>query len=157
MAWEIIQKTWRGEDTWYLPALVVTWSTYAFPLIGDLLPGLNPGGYVEDPTNGFDASVPYWFWSIDGTDDNAFSNQIFQKLSTYNSDLYTDGVTYLRKADRLDYVRTWYKYTRTWIGAPTGPKDSSGDNYVYWDPDIYPRWNGATGFVTTDLGPLPSS
>jgi hypothetical protein len=155
MAWEIIQKTWRGEDTWYLPALVITWSTYIFPLVGDLLPGLNPGGYVEDPTNGFDAAVPYWLWSIDGTNDNSFSNQIFQKLSTYNSDLYFNGVTWLRKADRLDFVRTWYKYTRTWIGAPTGPKDAGGQNYIYWDPDLYPQWNGSTGFISTGLGPLP--
>ena len=154
MAWEIIQKTWRGEDTFYLPALVVTWSRYVFPLIGETLPGDNPGGYTEDPTNGFDVSIPYWFWSINGTDNNAPSNNILQNLATYNTDLYNGGVTYLRKADRLDYVRTWYKYTHTWIGAPTGPKDASGENYIYWDPDLYPQWNG-TSFVTTGLAPLP--
>lgn len=159
MAWEIIQKNYRGEDTWYVPALTVTWAQYIFPLPGEILPSLNPGGYIEDPTNAMDFSIPYYLWSIDGTDSNPSdgSNDILQSLAKVIFDLYDDGVTYLRKADRLDFSRTWYKYTRTWVGAPTGPADQDGNNYVYWDPDIYPTWNAAAQeFETTALGPLPS-
>jgi hypothetical protein len=158
MAWEIIQKTYRGEDTWYLPALVVTWSRYYFPYGVNNLPSLNPGGYIEDPTDGMDVSIPYFFWSIDGTDNNPTngSNDTLQYMSTFNSDLYADGVTYLRKADSLTYERTWFKYTRTWVGAPTGPQDQNQQNYIYWDPDLYPQWDAASqSFSTTALGPLP--
>lgn len=144
MAWEIIQKYWRGEDTFYLPSLVVTYSSFYYspqPIC--------PGGFIDDPTHStFGASVPYYYWSLDGTDDRTPSNNILQAPQGVLNNLFSNGVTYLRKADTYTYQRTWFKLTRTWVGAPTGPPDADGNNYINWDPDLYQ-------IPVTALGPLP--
>lgn len=133
MAWEIITKYWRGEDTFYLPCLRVTYSYYNFaPII------LNPGGYIEDPVA--TGQIPFNFWSIDGTPDPSPGNDILQYLPTALSyNLYSNGVTYLRQADQQNYQRTWFKLTKTWIGAPTGTGSSvpGETNYIHWDADLY--------------------
>lgn len=134
MGWEIIQKYFRGEDTFYLPALVVTYSSFYYnpqPLC--------PGGFIDNPIfTRFGPSIPYFFWSRNGTDNPGAFNNILQTIAEGDSwNLWQNGVTYLRKADTFQYTRTWFKLTQTWIGAPTGPKDTNGQNYIYWDPDLY--------------------
>lgn len=131
MAWEIISKYWRGEDSFYLPAIVVTYTTYYYEEEG--APPMNPGGYIEDPLSASPFVLPYYFWSLDGTPNSADSNNKLQSFAVGNvGNLYSGGVTYLRKADQERYERTWFKRTQTWVGAPTG---ASG--YIYWDPDLY--------------------
>lgn len=147
MAWEIIQKYYRGEDTFYLPALVVTYSSYYYspqPLC--------PGGFLDDPIfSSSGASVPYFFWSIDGTDDPSNTNNILQNIEEQDQwNLWSNGVTYLRKADTFQYARTWFKLTQTWVGAPTGPEDQNNQTYIFWDPDLYKN-------PPTELGPLPTT
>ena len=143
MAWEIIQKYYRGEDTFYLPAFAVTYTKYFISP-----QALNPGGYIEDPVA--EGVIPYFFWSIDGSDDAGFSNNILQNFpSSQIGNLYKNGVTYLRKADTFKWDIPLYRLTMTWIGAPTGPADSDGNNYIYWDPDLYDK-------DPTPLGALPT-
>lgn len=144
-AWEIIQKYWRGEDTFYLPALRITYSTFYYDLENV---AINPGGYIEDPVTS--GAIPYPFWSIDGTDNPDPTNDILQKSAIDQSyNLYNSGVSYLRQCDQLAYQRTWFKVTQCWIGAPKGPQDANGNNYIYWDNDIYQ-------VPPTPLGALPS-
>lgn len=157
MAWEVIQRYWRGEDTFYLPAIRVTWSRfYPIPLTyAPDFPGLNPGGYIEDPV--VDGIIPYFFWSLDGTNSTDQSNDILQNFSIQSiTNLYANGVTYLRQCDQLVDQRTWYKLTSIWIGAPTGPTDSMGNNYIYWDPVIYKKVPPGTPLPYPPLGPLPT-
>ena len=131
MAWEIITKYWRGEDTFYLPTIVVTYSRYYYEEEG--APPMNPGGYIENPLYASPFVLPYYFWSLNGTPDASNKNNKLQSFAIGNiGNLYTGGVTYLRKADQESYQRTWFKRTQTWIGAPSG---ASG--YIYWDPDLY--------------------
>ena len=144
MAWEIIQKSWRGEDTFYLPALVVTYSSFYYNPVQ-----VCPGGFIDDPTNSiFGPSIPYFFWSRNGTNDHASNNNILQAPEGRLNNLFSNGVTYLRKCDSVTYQRTWFKLTQTWVGAPTGPSDGTS-TYIYWDPDLY-------AIPTTPIGPLPN-
>ncbi len=127
---EIISKLWRQEDTPYITGYQILFSQYFFaPTF------LNPGGYVEDPTT----IVPDFFMSPsqDGTD------SIFDKLAWYNpQDYATNGqrpssfndsmasmasISSLRKADEIEYQRTWFKVTSQWAIAPIG----------VWDKDLY--------------------
>jgi len=137
MAWEIIQKNWRGEDTFYLPAIVVTYSSFFYspqPIC--------PGGFIDNPISSiFGPSVPYYFWSISGTDNSSPANNILQTPEGKLNNLFSYGVTYLRKCDTYQYQRTWFKLTQNWVGAPTGPPGTNPDgtvqNYIHWDPDLY--------------------
>lgn len=150
MAWEVITKFYRGEESFYLAAFAVTYTSYyPYPQSGDFQ--LCPGGYIEDPTNADSGpSIPYDFWSIDGTDDNSDENNILQAVdSAQVGSLWENGVTYLRKADRLHFDRNFWKITQTWIGAPTGP-DNGDNSYIFWDPDLYAE-------EPTALQPLPTS
>jgi hypothetical protein len=152
MAWEIITKNYRGQDTFYLPAFVVTYvSHYVYPQSADFI--LCPGGYIEDPTDSQSGpSIPYDFWTIDGTDANPKdgSNNILQSVLTAQvGSLWQNGVTYLRKADTLVFDRNFWKLTQTWVGAPTGPSNGA-QSYIYWDPDWY-------AVIPTPLQPLPKT
>lgn len=119
---EIIQKLWNQEDTPYLTGFQITWSQYYFAPVY-----MNPGGYLEDPFG----IVPNYFLSPsqDG------SNTIFDLIANTNPQCYSvtgfpDGgvdISWLRKADEVEYQRTWFKVTRTWIGSPIG----------HWDPQLY--------------------
>ncbi len=73
--------------------------------------------------------------SQDGTD------TIFDKLAIDNPQDYSiDGlsggaakvnISWLRKADEVEYQRTWFKTTSIWIGAPIGS----------WDLQLYSGGN----------------
>ncbi len=131
-ALEIIQKFWRGEETPYVVGYQITWSQFYFRP-----PFLNPGGYVEDPVNA-SPQLPGYFW-MNVDDPNIVSgtpfSTIYDWITTWNPQCYAqDGqpggnlsISWLRKADEIDYERTWFKITRTWIGSPVG----------YWDADLY--------------------
>jgi hypothetical protein len=150
-AQEIISKLWRQEDTPYDVAFQITWSTYSYTK-----PYYNPGGYIEDPifdTNGFlNPGLPDYFasgCSVGSTGIPIFdrsNNTLFDAIATINPQCYspdgtapTDGlpqwgnydISWLRKADVVSYERTWFKTTRTWIGAPQ----------AHWDTDLYTRNN----------------
>lgn len=133
-AQEIIMKYWRGEEQPYVVGWQITWSRYFWkpPLI-------NPGGYLEDPI--LDGQLPSYFWSPvapweePNTDETIFSDIIFQNPQCYSDDGTWTGelaISWLRKADRLEYQRTWFKLTSTWIGSPVGQ----------WDVDLYNQNNG---------------
>ncbi len=131
---EVISKLWRQEDTPYVVGFQVTWTQYYFAPVYE-----NPGGHLENPIG----IVPDYFMSPsqDGSD------TIFDFLAAYNPQCYSqDGlasgdvdVSWLRKADEVEYQRTWFKVTRTWIGSPIG----------HWDSDLYTsgsRPQDANGF-----------
>lgn len=123
---EIISKLWRGEDTPYIPTIELRWTQYFFASVY-----LNLGGYPEDPVG----IVPDYF--IDPNQDG--SDNIFSQLSKICPQLYSAigsyggpvNISWLRKADRVDYQRTWFKVDHIWIGSPIGT----------WDPDLYTTAN----------------
>lgn len=126
-ALEIIQKYWRGTENPYIVGYQISWSSFYFRP-----PYLNPGGYIEDPI--FDATpqLPDYFWSPDFP---PTSNTIFDFMAAINPQCYSDSglpngvptLSWLRKSDEIDYERTWFKITRSWIGSPVG----------YWDTELY--------------------
>jgi hypothetical protein len=126
-ALEIIQKYWRGEETPYVVGYQITWSSFYFRP-----PYLNPGGYIEDPIYEASPLLPDYFWSPDFPPTSA---TVFDLLDDVNPQGYsTSGlpgggvsISWLRKADELDYERTWFKVTRTWIGSTLG----------HWDTELY--------------------
>lgn len=125
-ALEIIQKHWRGEETPYLTGYQVTWASYFWRP-----PRLNPGGYIEDPIS--DGGLPDYFHNPDYPDDSGatiFEDAALVNPQCYSSTGYPAGsvvISWLRKADELQFERTWFKLTRTWIGSPVG----------YWDAEFY--------------------
>lgn len=129
LALEMVNKMRKGETEFYFSGLQVVWSQYFF-----MPPVMNPGGYLEDPVE--NGGLPPFFWSTDRTVDG--DNILTFMGPTINPDLYADGFSWLRKADRLQYERTWYRLTHTWIGGPLG----------HWDSDIYPD-------IYSALPPLP--
>lgn len=119
---EIISKLWRQEDNPYVVGFQVTWSQYYFAPVYE-----NPGGYQESPVgivNDFFLSP-----SQDG------SNTIFDQIAAINPQSYSSDrtpygsldISWLRKADEVEYQRTWFKVTRTWVGSPIG----------HWDNNLY--------------------
>ena len=138
-ALEIVQKWWRGEETPYLVGYEMTWSQYYF-----ISPSLNPGGYVEDPMFDANPQLPDYFYSNVWPPDPAYT--IFDFLPYVNPQCYSDdgtssgsvNISWLRKADQVEYQRTWFKITRTWLGSPVG----------FWDSDLYT--NNSRPLVSTD-------
>ena len=155
---EIISKIWRQEDTPYLTAYQVTWAQYFFTPVY-----MNPGAYIENPVG----IVPSYFFEPNavsnsfpqGDLESTFGNldtvgpvtpgnpTIFDKLAKLNPQDYSvDGtstgavnISWLRKSDEVEFQRTWFKYTHTWVGSPIGT----------WDKDIYtqgPRPQNANDF-----------
>jgi hypothetical protein len=124
---ELLNKRRIGEDTFYLPGFRIVWSRYYWGP-----PLLNPGGYIGDPIM---EGLPYFFWSVDRTPEGSdiFSKmaeinpQFYTRGDDFDPELYRDGISWLRQSDTMDYSRTWFKVTHTWIGAP----------YAHWDADIY--------------------
>ena len=131
---ELITKLWYQEDSPYLPGVTISWAQYFFSAPGaNVAPAaLDLGAYIEDPT----LIIPDYF--IQGNN----PLNIFSSLATLNPQCFSPppapfgggGISWLRQADSIDYQRTWFKLTRTWIGAPIG----------HWDNMIY------------QLGPRPS-
>lgn len=119
-ALELLYKKQRGEDSFYFSGYKVTWSQYYFnPQI------LNPGCYIEDPVS--QGGLPVYFWSTNGQTDGP---NIFENTTDYNQNMFPVpssgppwGLSWLRQADTQDLQRTWYKITRTWIGANLGQWD----------------------------------
>lgn len=127
-ALEIVQKFWRGEETPYIVGYEMTWSQYFF-----VSPWINPGGYVEDPMTESVPQLPEYFFSR--VFPPSSGSTIFDFLASINPQCYSsDGtpgglvnISWLRKSDQVDYQRTWFKLTATWVGSPVG----------YWDADLY--------------------
>jgi hypothetical protein len=123
---ELLLKRRVGEDTFYLPGFRVSWSQYYW-----YSPPINPGGYIEDPI--LNGGLPAYFWNPNWPLDPADTNDnIFKYCAKVNPQLYSDGtnftfISWLRQCDNVEYARTWFRITRTWIGAP----------YAHWDADIY--------------------
>ena len=136
-AQEIISKLWRQEDSPYLSGIEMKWSQYYF-----LPPYFNLGSYLEDPTY----IVPNYFLQPDRPVTElpprsgiaypvAGSNNIFQLNAAVNpQDFSSTGLStgatqfsWLRKADEIQYERTWFKITYTWVGSAIG----------YFDPQLY--------------------
>lgn len=126
-AGEIIQKLWHQIDTPYIVGWQMVWSQFYFappPLNGVL--SFNPGGYTEDPT----AIVPDYFIVPTQTpgDPDIFSSFFQINPQCYDSEPSGNtSISWLRKADHIEYQRTWFKVTRTWIGSPVG----------YWDTELF--------------------
>jgi len=124
---ELLYKKHKGEDSFYMGGYKITWSTYFwYPPSA----GINPGGYIEDPI--FAGGLPYQFWSTNGTND--IQTNIFFLAQQNNLNMYPFpalqwpyGISWLRQMDSLVLVRTWFKLTRSWLGAPLGT----------WDFDLY--------------------
>ena len=129
-ALEIVQKWWRGEETPYVVGYEMTFSQYYF-----VSPWINPGGYVEDPMTEATPQIPEYFYSRVFPPDAAYT--IFDFLPEVNPQCYSDdgtssgavNISWLRKADQVEYQRTWFKITRTWLGSPVG----------FWDTELYTR------------------
>lgn len=122
-AMEIVQKYWRNEENPYIVGWELVWSRFYFRP-----QWLNPGGYVEDPIEEASPQLPEYFWVSPAGD------SIFSHLSWFNPQSYSSSgargddvtISWLRKADHLDYQRTWFRVDRSWIGTPVG----------FWDPEL---------------------
>ncbi len=128
---ELVDKLLLGIESAYIPAFRVTWSEFffygssAFPGVN---PFLNPGGFIQDPTD----VIPAQFWSIDGS--GALNTNILVPFvlggamdTTQCPTFYDRGISRLREADQIVYQRTWFKITSVWTGGPIGQ----------FDPNIY--------------------
>lgn len=136
---EIIEKIWRQEEQPYIVGYQISWHSYWFRP-----PLMSPGGYLDDPLSSSRDIIPDYFVCTDNVYDVGYdpSRLIFDLLPVVNPQCYSiDGtppaergfygdtynISWLRKADEIQYQRTWFRLTRTWIGAPIG----------MWDPDLY--------------------
>ncbi len=140
-AGEIIYKLWNQLDTPYIAGFQVAWSQYYFAPVFE-----NPGSYVESPIG----IVPDYFLSPsqDGSD------TIFDQMGNINPQCFSASgapieganfnISWLRKADEVEYQRTWFKVTRTWIGSPIG----------HWDAQIFSQGNRPSS--PSDYLPLPN-
>lgn len=115
---DLLTKLLIGEQSFYLPGFILTWSQYFW-----MPRTLNPGGYIEDPIS--QGGLPHFFWSP-SADPNS-NRTIFDDMVLINPQLYKYGISWLRLADTFDYQRTWFRVNRTWHGAP----------YAHWDSDLY--------------------
>jgi hypothetical protein len=127
-AHELANKLMRGEETFYLPGFRVTWSRYF-----SLPEQLSPGGYIEDPVDG---GLPVQFWSDTGDDRG---NNIFTSLAaSLAPQFFTSGISWLRMSDTIEYSRTWFRVTHSWVGGPAGGENVNKFFYFgHWDTDIY--------------------
>jgi hypothetical protein len=142
LIYELLDRFWRGENEFYLAGWQVHYSWYYYGLgqlagqVPQVLYPLDEGGYIQDPVvSGF---LPAYFWSLNGSHDTSPLNNMLQRLPYLDSNsLYHDPKNgmfrWLRQADDVQFSRTWFKQTLTWVGAPLGT----------WDALIYPVWNGS--------------
>jgi len=136
-AQEIIQKLWNQLDSPYLAGWQITWSQYYFSP-----PYLNPGSYIENPFG----IVPDYFLSPsqNGSDSifDFFADDNPQDFSITGDVGGAVDISWLRKADEIEYQRTWFKITRTWVGSPIG----------HWDAQIFS--SGPRPSIPADYLPL---
>lgn len=134
-AMEIISKLWKQEDNPYLVGFKIVWSVYYYRP-----PLLSPGGYVQDPITGTGADnpgLPDFFYSTASPPNT--SDTIFDGMASFNPQCYSsDGtsggftaISWLREADDIQYERTWFKITRSWVGSAIGN----------WDLQLYNQNN----------------
>ena len=124
---EVIQKLWKIEDSPYMVGYEISWSVYYYRPYP-----LNPGGYVENPITKANPALPDYFYSPDNPPHSRTT--IFDELAFWNPQCYSDDGTIsgfpamscLRKADTIEYQRTWFKVTRSWLCSAIG----------VWDTDI---------------------
>jgi len=132
-AGEIIQKLWRLEDNPYMVGWQISWSTYYYRP-----PILTPGGYLQDPildTDDDNPGLPDYFYSTSNPPTTVLDADIFSEMAALNPQCYSNNgtpsgtinISWLRKADDIDYQRTWFKVTRTWIGSAIG----------HWDTQLF--------------------
>lgn len=146
-ALELLNKKHKGEDSFYLSAYKITWSSYYWaPQI------LNPGGYIQDPiytvggTPG--GGLPASFWSTSGTPDGT---NIFSQATAFNQNMFPTpsggppfGLSWLRQSDEQHLERTWFRLSRTWIGAPLGNWDNEWYNQFTQPYQPKPEQGGVT-------------
>lgn len=134
-ALEIINKIWRQEEQPYVVGYQLSWASYHFRP-----PSLSPGGCIDDPIIGGSVEIPEYFISDYYPPDRthlildyipmynpqcySLSGEILDRRGTYNVDY---KISWLRKADQIEYQRTWFKLTRTWVGGHMG----------MWDQQLY--------------------
>lgn len=116
---DLFPRYLRGESTFYLAGWKVVWSSYFW-----LPPLLDGGGYIQDPVE--EGGLPSYFWSSTLEPDG--ENILLDLAQETNPQIYENGISWLRLADEVDFSRTWFRLTRTWIGGPLGQ----------WDKFIYP-------------------
>lgn len=125
-ALEIIHKFWRGEEQPYIVGFELRWIRYFFRP-----PFLHPGGVIEDPI--YEGGLPEYFYSptwppqpgltiFDALDELA--PQVYSVTGNYGGGVH---ISWLRKADEIEFVRTWFRVTSVWIGSPIGT----------FDPELY--------------------
>ncbi len=148
-ATELRIKLQKGIDSFYLAGFKINYTHYSY----EPLP-MNPGGVIDDPTNSSGVGVPYFFWSLDGTNHtDGGDNVAWVSLAKHVAPVfYANGFTYLRLATTDSYQRTWHRYTESWIAAPAGGTVSIiGGSYQWlghFDTDIYnPHLPSDTGGV----------
>ena len=139
-AYELMTKLFCGEQTFYLPGFRIQWTQfYWLPpgtrnSDGTRTPPLHPGGVIQDPI--FTGTLPYFFWNTDNPQTNNPNHSVFDAMANYNPQLYSsDGtsggstaISWLRLVDMpVEWERTWFAVTRTWLGAP----------YSHWDRYLY--------------------
>lgn len=130
---EIIMKWWRGEETPYIIGYQMVWAAYYFRP-----QPLNPGGYVESPLLAT-PQLPEYFYAVDLAGIGVYTNTIFDLIAAYNPQCYSStgkkmgdpNISWLRKADEIEYERTWFKVVRTWLGAPVG----------HWDEQLFNQYD----------------
>jgi hypothetical protein len=126
-AYELMQKLFCGEQTFYLPGFRVQWTQFFW-----MPQPLDPGGIIEDPiTSG---RLPYFYWSTNNPQDSNTAFNIFALMAARCPQLYDPlktgktVISWLRLCDMpVVWERTWFGITRTWLGGP----------YSHWDKHLY--------------------
>jgi len=144
-AGEIIQKLWKQEDTPYLPVFQISWTRYFFATQYLYCGAVNvsPVGFVPD-----------FFMSPEGSGTTIFdffASDNPQAFSVDGTDTGTVAISWLRKASKVEFQRTWFRQTETWIASAVGqfdPQIYSGNSRVTQPYDNA----GVIGFI-----PLPNS
>ena len=149
-AQEIVQKLWRMEDNPPVVGVQITHSVFYYrPDGGTAVKGLNPGSYVEDPIT--QGNLPDYFYSTDSPPTTNPNTTIFAGMYQINPQCYSSNgkvvggstnISWLRKSDNIQYERTWFKITRTWIGGAIGQ----------WDQDIFQGYGGIPSVGTRHSG-----
>jgi len=128
-AYELMQRMFIGESTFYLPGFRVQLTQFYWMPVS-----LDPGGRIQDPI--LAGGLPFFYWNLDNPQSANTSNTIFTRMAALNPQLYSDNgqasgktqISWLRLADMpMVWERTWFAVTSTWLGAP----------YSHWDKFIY--------------------